>query len=133
MHIFIKKSDAGFSLLEVMVAMSIIAIAFTAALGLQSRGLSLADEAKFYTTASMLAQRKIAEIESENIENIIAYSGDFGNDFPGYNWEFIIENSMSSKVATADFLKQINLKISWSDDEKYQYHLRLYSFIPAKG
>ena len=133
MNIFIKKSYTGFSLLEVMVAISIIAIAFTAALGLQSRAMSLAGEAKFHTTASMLAQKKIAEIESENIDNIIAYSGDFGNDFPGYHWELSIKNTMSSEPEIADSLKQINLEISWSDDEQYQYHLRLYSFTPAKG
>ena len=55
---------SGFTLLEVMVAMAIIAIALTAVLGSQSKSLSLASEAKFSTTVALLAQSKMAEIEA---------------------------------------------------------------------
>jgi prepilin-type N-terminal cleavage/methylation domain-containing protein len=54
-----KRKSFGFTLLEVMVAMSIIAIALTAVLGSQSQSVSLASEAKFNTTAPLLAQSKI--------------------------------------------------------------------------
>ncbi|MBN2061307.1 MAG: prepilin-type N-terminal cleavage/methylation domain-containing protein [Deltaproteobacteria bacterium] len=132
MHISIKESDPGFSLIEVMVAVSIIAIALTAALGLQSKGFSLAGEAKFSTTASMLAQKKSAEIESGNIDQLIDFSGDFGDDFPGYSWEISIENSYPSQDGISDYLKQINMKISWGGDEKYIYQLRFYQFVTDK-
>ena len=65
-----------------MVAMSIIAVVLTAILGSQSQSLSLAGEAKFSTTASLLAQGKMAEIEMENPQELISDSGDFG-DAPG--------------------------------------------------
>lgn len=133
MHIFFKESDLGFSLIEVMVALSIIAIAFTAALSLQSRGFYLASEAKFNTTASLLAQKKMAEIESGNIDDITDFSGDFGDDFADYNWEVTMEDEDFSEKGISNHLKQINLKISRWEDEKYQYHLRLYLFFPPKG
>ena len=133
MYISVKESDHGFSLIEVMVAISMIAIAYTAALSLQSRGFYLANEAKFNTTASMLAQKKIAEIESGNIDDIMEFSGDFGDDFAGYIWELTLGDKTFSEEGISDHLKQIDLKISRGDDDKYQYHLRLYLFAPVKG
>jgi general secretion pathway protein I len=54
-----RKENRGFTLLEVMVAIALIAIALTAVLGSQSQSVSLAGEARFNTTATLLAQSKI--------------------------------------------------------------------------
>ena len=63
-NILLIKEKHGFSLMEVIAAMSIIAIALTAVLSSQSQSVSLAGEAKFSTTAALLAQSKLAEIET---------------------------------------------------------------------
>jgi general secretion pathway protein I len=81
---------SGFTLLEVMIALAIIAIALVAALGSQSQSVSLANEAKFTTTVTLLAQRKIAELEAKDPKDLISDGGDFGEDFPGYRWESVI-------------------------------------------
>ena len=132
-RININKSDKGFSLLEVMVAMALIAIALVAALGLQSRSLSLAEEAKFDTTESLLAQQKIAEIESGNVEDLTDSSGDFGDDFPGYQWKLSIQNSSFSQLKAPQQLKQVDLNIYRDPEENDQYKIRIYLFNPAKG
>ena len=82
-----EKCRCGFTLLEVMVAMAIIAIALTAVLGSQSQSVSLASEARFNTTASLLARAKMAEMEAMEAEDLAFDSGDFGEDFPGYMWK----------------------------------------------
>ncbi len=120
---------SGFTLLEVMVAMAIIAIALTAILGSQSQSVSLAGEARFYTTAAFLAQSKMAEIEAKKIEDLTSDSGDFGDDFPGYVWSVTVSNVMFGGLEdVSDHLKQIDLGVSWGKDEAYQYRLRLYRF-----
>ncbi len=122
---------SGFTLLEVMVAMAIIAIALTAVLGSQSQSLSLAGEAKFSTTVSFLAQSKMAEIESEKPENLTGNSGDFGEDFPGYRWNLRIDDvTFDEPEGVSDHLKQIDLTISWEEVDQYEYRLRLYRFVP---
>ena len=57
-------NERAFTLLEVMVAVSIIAIALVALFGSQSRSLSHATEAHFNIVAPMLASGKLAELES---------------------------------------------------------------------
>jgi general secretion pathway protein I len=122
---------SGFTLLEVMVAIAIIAIALTAVLGSQSQSLSLASEAKFSTTAAFLAQGKMAEIEAEKAEDLTSDSGDFGEDFPGYGWELSVNDvTFDEPEGVSEHLKQIDLTVSWEDHDEYEYRLRLYRFLP---
>lgn len=116
--------------MEVMFALALIGIALTTLLASQSQGLSLANEAKFYTTASFLAQAKMAEIESSEMESLSNDSGDFGDDYPDYTWEVEI-NSTSIEVLEeyADRFKQIDLHIYFGENKVYQYDIRLYKFI----
>jgi len=127
------KNDkcSGFTLLEVMVAMAIIAIALTAVLGSQSQSLSLASEAKFSTTAAFLAQSKMAEIEAEKPEDLTSDSGDFGEDFPGYRWDLTVNDvTLDEPEGVSDHLKQIDLTVSWEEHDQYRYSLKLYRFVP---
>ena len=124
----------GFTLLEVMVAVSILAIALSAVLGSQSQSVSLAGEAKFNTTAALLAQSKMAEIGLKKPEDLSSDSGDFGDDFPGYTWEVNLDHVFfESPENVSDYLRQVDLKISWGQDELYQYTVRVYRFVPRAG
>ena len=126
-----SRRDGGFTLLEVMVAMAIIAIALTAVLGSQSQSVSLASEAKFSTTAALLAQNKMAETEWGNRLDLSSDSGDFGDDFPDYNWEVTVEDvSMDLPENVSNHLKEMKVTISWGEEGVYQYQLKAYRFIP---
>jgi general secretion pathway protein I len=124
------KEDDGFTLLEVMVAITLIAIALMAVFGSQSQSISLAGEARFSTTAALLAQSKMAEIESQDPEDLTADSGDFDEDFPGYTWKLAVSHVMLDRPENvSDHLKQVDLTIAWGEDEQYQYALRGYRFF----
>lgn len=119
---------SGFTLLEVMVAMAIIAIALTAVLGLQSQSVSLASETKFNTTAPLLARMKMAELEMEKPEDLTSDSGDFGEDFPGYYWDLTVSDvTFPGAEDIADRLRQIDLNVFFGEDPLYQYKIRLYA------
>ena len=127
------KREQGFTLLEIMVALSIIAIALTTLLTSQSQSLSLAGEAKFDSTATLLAQSKIAEIETARIEDLGPGSGDFGEDFPGYYWEMAISTiPFSGTEKIADYLREIDLSIFFGREKKYQYNVRLFRFAAGE-
>jgi general secretion pathway protein I len=121
----------GFTLLEVMVAMAIIAIALTAVLGSQSQSVSLASEAKFYTTAALLAQSKMAEIRLKKPGDLTSDSGAFGEDFPGYLWQVTLNSvNLDNMEDITDRFAQVDLEISWGEDGLYKYRLRELLFIP---
>jgi general secretion pathway protein I len=126
-----NKRKLGFTLLEVIAALSIIAIALTTLLVSQSQSLSLAGEAKFSTTAILLAQNKMAELETQKAEDLISDSGDFGEDFPNYFWETQVNPVAFPGVTQyANQFKQIDLSVFFGDNKQYQYNLRLYLFAP---
>ncbi|OPX39458.1 MAG: hypothetical protein B1H11_03075 [Desulfobacteraceae bacterium 4484_190.1] len=119
----------GFTLLEVMIAMTIIAIALTAIMGSQSQSVTIANEVKFNTTAPLLAQTKIAEIEIKEPDEPVSDSGSFGEDFPCYSWKLSVkEASLQCPEAVSDHLRQIDLTVSCGLGENYRYSIRLYQF-----
>ena len=125
------KREQGFTLLEVMVSLSIIALALTTLLTSQSQSLSLASEAKFNSTATLLAQSRIAEIETAKIEDLRSDSGDFGDNFPDYYWEMELNSIPLSKTEKiAEYIREIDLKIFFGREKQYQYNVRLYRFAP---
>jgi general secretion pathway protein I len=126
-----KQYMRGFTLLEVMFALSLIGISLTVLLASQSQGLSLANEAKFNTTASFLAQKRMAEIELENIGDLISGTGDFGEDYPDYSWELDIDDVEIPELTDSElpFIK-LDLKVYFGDKGEYRYGVRLYRFVP---
>lgn len=130
----LSKKSSGFTLLEVMLAVAIIAIALTAALGSQSQAVSLASEAKFTIRAALLAQSKMAEMETEDPHDLVSDEGDFGEDFPEYRWDMRVSDAtLVEQEEISDYLKQIDLTISWGEEGLYQYSVRLYRFVPETG
>ncbi|MBW1667358.1 MAG: type II secretion system minor pseudopilin GspI [Deltaproteobacteria bacterium] len=127
------KMPRGFTLLEVMVAMAIIAIVLTAILGSQSQSVSLATEARFSTTAAFLAQSKMAELEALGPEELTSGSGDFGEDFPGYTWNVVVETPpVDEPEDVSNYLRALDLRVSFGEDEFYQYRLRRYVFLQKR-
>ena len=126
----IRRSDpGGFTLIEMMVAVSIIAIVLLAVYRLHSQTLLMNLSARFYTVAPLLAQSKLAELETSTVSELLEGSGDFGEDYTGYNWEISISDIESEQLEnTADKLKQIDIKIIFNQGE-LSYDLRTYRFF----
>ena len=122
------RPDFGFTLLEIMVAVSIIAIVLVSIYKMQAQTISMNYEARFYATAPMLAQFKMTEQETKSLEDLTSDSGNFGDDFPGYTWSMDVDDVDSEALGnTAKDLKKIDVTISLNDDE-FTYSLRTYRF-----
>lgn len=119
----------GFTLLEIMVALSIIAIVLVSVYKMHAQTVSMNNEVRFYATAPMLAQIKMAEIESESLEDLGDDSGDFGDEFPDYRWNIVIDDVESTALENiAKDLKKIDLLIS-SNNDAFIYNLRAYKYL----
>jgi type II secretion system protein I len=84
-------TDSGFTLLEVLVSIAILAIALTALLSSQSRTMFVAEANDFNIIASQLASKQMAEILAQDRETVLR-RGDFGPSYRGYQWQADIES-----------------------------------------
>ena len=123
------QSTAGFTLLEIMAAISIIAIVLVTVYRMHAQTLSMNYSARFYTTAPMLAQKKMVEIESKGKQDLSNDSGDFGDEFPDYRWQVAVEDVESKALGNvAENLKKIDILITLNNDE-FTYSVRTYKFL----
>ena len=77
----------GFTLVEVMVALAIIAIALTAVAAKMGRMVDTSNAMRERTYASWIAQNKITELRLANtLPEVSSTSGDI--DFANSNWEW---------------------------------------------
>lgn len=127
---FKKQTPKGFTLLEVMIAVSILSIALVALFGSQSRSLSLATEAHFNNIATMLASYKLAEIQSQLVP-LESSEGDFDDDFSNYSWEIEVSDASLDSFAALDNIQnpiqQVLLTVSWKGTN-YSYTLTHYEY-----
>jgi general secretion pathway protein I len=113
------QPQRGFTLLEIMAALSILAIVLVSVYKLHAQTVAMNNEVRFYATAPMLAQLKMAEDDS----------GDFGDEFPNYRWNIVIDDVESTALGNiAQDLKKIDLLISFNNNE-FTYSLRNYKFL----
>ena len=128
--------QGGFTLIEMMVAVSIIAIVLTAVYRLHSQTLIMTIGARFYTVAPLLAQNKLVDIELSSAQELAQGTGDFGKDFPAYSWEVTLDDVSSDQIkmgseqlrGAVEKLKRIDIKVLFNEGEM-AYNLRTYRFI----
>lgn len=110
------RNEQGFSLLEVVVALMIMAGGFLAVLNLFSGSVRSVDFSGQYLKAVTLANSKMNELE---IQNFTAddNSGNFVND-ENYRWEVDISpyDSDLNNEKSGIQLQKILLKVLWNDD-----------------
>ena len=122
------QADCGFTLLEIMVAISIIALVLVSVYRLHAQTISMNQSARFYTTAPLLAQNKLAEHEIKPLDELADDAGNFGDEFPGYSWKVAVNDVESETLgSTAEDLKKIDIIVSFNQDE-FTYDLRTYRF-----
>jgi general secretion pathway protein I len=123
--------ERGFTFLEVMIALSIIAIVLVSVYRLQSQTVLMSIRSRFDTLAPMLAQQKLSDIEMDPTS---AKSGDgnFGEAFPGYYWKVSVSGVTSEPLGqVSESMKQINVQITFQDGESV-YNLRVYRMLETK-
>lgn len=122
-----RCAAAGFTLLEVLISVAIIAIAFVTLIGSQSQSVSVADQTRFAVTSALLVQRKLAEIEATDFAEIFSDSGDFGENYSGYEWESEVTELGEDETGIAGssgMLKAVDLTVSRGGEGGQTYGVR---------
>ena len=123
-----SRTLSGFTLLEVMIALAVMSIVLVSVYRMHSQSLSMNTAARFYTLAPLLAQNKMAELETLSSDGFPNDSGDFGEQYPGYSWQTSITDVSSEVLGeVANDLKRIDLTVSYNNNQ-FSHSLRTYRF-----
>lgn len=82
-----RRCPEAFTLLEVLIALGLIAVALLAVFRLQAQNLDLVSEAQFQTQARFLAQDRLSRIQAKSSIDTGESSGDLEEISPGYSYE----------------------------------------------
>ncbi len=107
----LNRTRNGFTLLEVMVALAIVAVALISLLGSHLMSLNLAQKHKEQTLASLLARQKMEECFVAPIEDLQSDYGDFAPLYPEYAWEVDVGD------ADIENLKKVVIIVKSSESE----------------
>ena len=113
-----KLDNKGFSLLEVIVALAIMAIGYLTVFNLFSVSIKAVGMSDQYQRAVGLANSKLSEIEMLNYETA-ATSGTFENE-ENFRWSLNIEpyDSPLNDPEQNINLSKVTLKVLWKDNQK---------------
>ena len=114
------SSESGFTLLEVLLAIALLAIALPVLLGLRNFDLDLHARAGELTAATLLAQEKLLETELLGVYPIGEVSGDFRNAplgtqstiqatdrAVGYKWKRTV------LPTPLELIREVRVQVSW--------------------
>jgi prepilin-type N-terminal cleavage/methylation domain-containing protein len=107
------RQPRGFTLIEVMVAVVVLAIGVSTIMYTIGRATAAVSAARGATVQAYLARDIMVEIENkfwQKKDNEIKESGDFGDAFPEYRYEVEILENIDEK---APALVQVNVSVIW--------------------
>lgn len=111
----VRRNNSGFTLLEVMVAVAILAFVFVSLQGLNNRSVQDVMLSKRITTATLLARRVMTEtllatplVQKED-------KGDFPEeDFKEYSWQITITPT------PVKFLMEVRIGVLWKEGDRQE-------------
>lgn len=111
-----RRIHNGFTLIEIMISLSILVVGLVALLALFISSFDVAMKATNLTEATLLAQQKMEEIKKAGYPKVSESWTDFSN--PMYSYQVV---AVPDPPAATDTYQTITLTVRWS------YRGKLYS------
>ncbi len=122
----IARSESGLTLLEVMIALAIVAIALTPLLALSNRSIGVHDRLQRLTRGTMLAQQMLAQVETSPGRFQEEQEHPFAEPYEAYRWRFRFGETPIDGVQT------VSVTVLWGDQERNE-QVALTSFVVEGG
>ena len=128
----------GFSLLEILVAFTLLALAMGILMQIFSRGVNGAGLADKYAKATMMAESKLAAVGVENVLRVGETKGNFDDDF---QWRLSVApyvepaardatvNPVDIETLMATRLYEVALTVSFQSDDSRERQVTLNTLM----
>lgn len=122
-----RRARAGFTLLEVLVAVAVLGLGVVSLLGLHVRNLALIARDQRITESTLLARALMTEAEVEPFPDIGLMSGDFEDRYPGQFPDLRWEREVSPTPVPD--VREVRVRVFHGDEESgddvsLSYYLR---------
>jgi prepilin-type N-terminal cleavage/methylation domain-containing protein len=107
------RRHRGFTLIEALAAMTLLAIVMPALTQSLSVATQAASSARHHTEATQLAQQQLSELLATAAWQQGTLSGDFSPNFPQYQWQAIVQPWVGDTTGAG--LQEIDLTVNWLD------------------
>jgi len=111
------KKNRGFSLLELIIAIAVLAVGLVGVLQIFPIGLRASQRAGMMTKASFLAQNKIEDVKLAGFDAItelppkMPLSGKDGD----FEWTIKIDNLSLEGVESSDDMRKVIVTVTWPE------------------
>ena len=119
------KKNFGFTLLEVMIALAILALVGVAFLRAQAGSIRLLDESNQISLATLLAREKMAELEGKGFPEAGKNSGTGREAYPALRWEQVVTTTELPAI------RQALVRVLWKDGTR-ERTLELVAYFAQK-
>lgn len=120
---------AGFTLLEVMVAMAILATSMVILLESHAASVRISDAARRMSVGAALAQDLMTEFEMQGFPTTGSDSGDFEKWYPSmypeYRWEIEVNEG-----SFWQYVREVYVKVIWVEGGT-ERHVEMANFVAA--
>jgi general secretion pathway protein I len=114
----------GFTLLEVMIAVAIVAIALVTLLGMGNRSIDVNGRLQKITQATLLAQHKMTEMETQPASvELQEEEKSFDPPFEQYRWQVKYE-----EIPLLTEVHMVTVSVTWGDEARNEM-VELSSFL----
>lgn len=128
----LKNQCGGFSLLEVLVAFTILAVTLGVLFQIYAKGTTSAMLGEEYAQAIVIAESRLAEF---SIVEDLAGVGGSGRENEKYDWKVIIEDYIEEEVPEFSptwLLQQVEVIVTWKSAGKSRsVNLQTLKPVPA--
>lgn len=106
-------TGSGFTLLEVLIAVALLAMALVPLLGSMNASLNLAYSAKMKTIATLLARERMTRVELAGFPELGDSTGDFGDNAAAFSWKQSVVEPPAG--LDANTVREVRLWVLWSE------------------
>jgi len=116
------SAQCGFTLLEIMVALAIIGVAFVALLGLRNRDIVLHERGRTMIEATALAQQRMGEVLVGSYPDVGTSEGRFEDEQSRFAWRQEVQQT------PFEFVREVRVTVTWDPPRDERVDLVSYVF-----